>query len=116
MRAKRYFLMVLLAVVLWRACFAEEAAQPPVKYELKLVSIFEGKEPEFIFVIGNAGFKSIERLKIFLGRLPKGSEVTWNPGCDRVGNEPLLSSEEEMRDLRAFLEEKGIKFALVPSG
>ena len=33
-----------------------------------------------------------------------------------LGGEPLLSSAEEMRDFRVFLQKKGIKFILVPSG
>jgi len=83
---------------------------------MKLVYIFEGKEPEYIFVIGNSGFKSIETLKIFLGCLPAGSEITWNPGCRRFGNEPLLSSEKEMDSFQKYLKGKGIKFKLIPSG
>ncbi len=116
MRTKRYLLMALLMLMPWRVCVAEETVRPPVKYELKLVYIFEGKDPEFIFVVGNSGFKSVESLKRFLGSLPKGSEITWDPGCRRVGKEPLLSSEEDMRAFRLFLEERGIKFILVPSG
>lgn len=115
MRMKRYLLMVLLVLMPWRVCVAQEA-RPPLKYELKLVYIFEGKEPEFIFVVGQSGFKSIESLKRFLGSLPKGSEIRWAPGCERVGKEPLLSSEEDMRAFRLFIEERGIKFVLVPSG
>jgi len=47
---------------------------------------------------------------------PPGSELRWAPGCERVGGEPLLSSEQDMRDFRKFLEQRGIRFVLVPSG
>ena len=92
------------------------AISSPQKYNLDLVYIFEGKTPEFIFVVGNSGFRSVSTLKDFLGGLPAGSELTWAPGCKRMGGEPLLSSESEMNNFRKFLEERGIKFTLVPSG
>ncbi|HEY6065941.1 MAG TPA: hypothetical protein VIY96_07270 [Thermoanaerobaculia bacterium] len=38
-----------------------ENAEPPV-YELSLVYIFETPETEFVFVIGNSGFKSVPPL------------------------------------------------------
>jgi hypothetical protein len=109
------FQFILLAIVsLW--CFSQDTSQAPMKYEMKLIYVFEGKEPEYIFVIGNSGFKSIETLKQFLRSLPAGSEITWNPGCRRLGNEPLLSSEKEMDSFKIFLKSKGIKFKLIPSG
>ena len=88
----------------------------PAKYELRLIHIFEGKEPQHIFVIGDSGFTSVESLKEFLGRLPAGSEIKWAPGCERFGKEPLLSSEKDLEEFKTFLEEKGISFVLVPSG
>ena len=98
-------------------CRAEEPpAAPGEKYELKLVGIYEGTKPEYIFVIGESGFRTVDSLKRFLAGRPKGTEVTWAPGCTRMGDEPLLSSESEMRQFRSFLEEHGIKFVLVPSG
>jgi hypothetical protein len=110
--------LVLAILILARALptLAEVSPPPPVKYEMKLVYIFEGKEPEYIFVIGNSGFKSIGKLKSFLGGLTPGSEITWSPGCERFGKEPLLSSDKEMKEFRKFLEGKGIKFNLVPAG
>ena len=111
--------LVALAVLLTlfgQHGLSQESKREPEKYELKLIYIFEGKAPEFIFVIGDSGFKSVEKLKHFLGQLPKGSEITWAPGCERFGKEPLLSSEKDMKAFRSFLDEKGIKFVLVPSG
>lgn len=113
---KRFFWIALLLTFPGVSCFAQEVVRAPEKYELKLVYVFEHAEAEFIFVIGNSGFKSVDRLKQFLGGLPKGSEITWAPGCDRLGNEPLLSSEKDMKSFRSFLERRGIKFVLVPAG
>jgi hypothetical protein len=94
----------------------EQPPQSPPKYEMSLVYIFESDSPEFIFVIGNAGFRSVAALKKFLESLPSGSTLQWSPGCIRMGGEPLLSSQLEMEVFKAFCVERGIKFILVPSG
>ena len=91
-------------------------AQPLPAYELTLVHVADGPKVDYVFAIGHAGFRTVEGLKRFLGPLPRGTRLTWRPGCDRFGDEPLLSSEEEMRAFRRFLEERGRDFVLVPSG
>jgi hypothetical protein len=88
----------------------------PAVYELKLVYIFETPEPELVFVVGNSGFKSVASLKSFIASLPPGTTLRWSPGCDRLGGEPLLSSESEMAEFEAFCLEHRIHFVLVPSG
>ena len=97
---------------------AQEAAQPQLspKYRMELVYIFEAASTEFIFVIGNAGFKSVASLKNYVGNLPAGSTLEWAPGCMRIGGEPLLSSEQELEEFKAFCVEKNINLVLVPSG
>lgn len=97
---------------------AQESAQqqPPPKYRMELVYILEGDSHEFIFVVGNVGFKSVAALKRFVSNLPAGSTLEWAPGCLRFGGEPLLSSEQEMEEFKAFCVEKNINFVLVPSG
>ena len=90
--------------------------QPPPKYRIELVYIFAADSPEFIFVIGSVGFKSVASLKKFLSNLPSGSTLEWAPGCKRVGGEPLLSSDQEMEEFKAFCAERGINFILIPSG
>ena len=88
----------------------------PVERELHLIYVFEGEAPEFFFVIGQSGFKSVESLKKHLETWPPGSELKWAPGCIRFGGEPLLSSQKDLEAFRAFLEQRKIKFVLVPSG
>jgi hypothetical protein len=111
----RRLCLTLLCLAALSASAAQDA-QEPVQYELKLVHIFEGKEPRHIFVIGDSGFTTVESLKGFLSALPKGSSLRWDPGCVRFGKEPLLSSEKDMEDFRAFLTQRGISLVLVPSG
>ena len=113
--------LLRLAVIVLSAVLhvkAQEGAQPqaPAKHRMELVYVFEAGSTEFIFVIGNVGFKSVASLKNFVGGLPSGSTLEWAPGCRRVGGEPLLSSEQEMEDFKAFCAERDITFVLVPSG
>lgn len=119
MNTRKYLLrlsIVLLAFIPHaRAQGGVEPEEPP-KYRMELVYIFEAGSTEFIFVIGNAGFKNVASLKNYLSTLPPGSILEWGPGCVRVGGEPLLSSAQEMADFKAFCAERGITFILVPSG
>lgn len=93
---------------------AESRAEPPA-YEMKLVYVGEAPE-EFLFVVGNSGFRTVDALKAFLSGLPAGARLMWSPGCMRFGGEPLLSSEHEMEGFRQFCLERGIDFQLIPSG
>ena len=103
---------IALAAESARAQSAEEA---PL-YEMKLVYLFDRPETEFLFVIGNSGFRSVAALQEFLASSPAGTTLRWNPGCVRLGGEPLLSSDDEMEGFRAFCREHQINFVLVPSG
>jgi hypothetical protein len=111
-----WLFVILLSVVL--RTNAQENGQPQTlpKYRMELVYIFEASPTEFIFVVGNAGFKSVDSLKKFLSTLPSGSILEWAPGCRRMGGEPLLSSEQEMQEFEVFCLERNIKFVLIPSG
>ncbi|HEU0005516.1 MAG TPA: hypothetical protein VFS12_05935 [Terriglobia bacterium] len=93
-----------------------EVQHEPIKGELRLIYVFDEPKTAFIFVIGQSGFKSVNSLMRYLETWPPGSELKWAPGCSRLGNEPLLSSEQEMKAFRAFLKKRGIEFVLVPSG
>ena len=108
--------IILFSSVLHARAQEDVKPQPPPKYRMELVYIFEGTSTEFIFVIGNAGFKSVAALKNYVGSLPPGSQLEWAPGCMRLGGEPLLSSAQEIEEFKAFCAEKNIEFVLVPSG
>ncbi|MCM3869682.1 MAG: hypothetical protein ND895_03140 [Pyrinomonadaceae bacterium] len=108
--------ILLLSVISHTRAQRDTQPQPPPKYRMELVYIFEGSSTEFIFVVGNAGFRSVAALKNYVRNLPPGSRLEWAPGCMRLGGEPLLSSEQEIEEFKAFCEEKNIDFVLVPSG
>jgi len=108
--------VALLTVVLCAGAQNTEQPQSPPKYKLELVYLFDVDSTEYIFVIGKVGFRSVESLEKFLSDLPAGATLEWAPGCVRTGGEPLLSSEQEMEDFKAFCVERNINFILVPSG
>lgn len=85
---------------------------------MSLARVADAGEPkQYIFVInGVVAYKTLEGLQKYLKDIPKGSSLTWAPGCCRIGNEPLLGSNEEMKRFKEFCESVGIKFTLIPSG
>jgi hypothetical protein len=85
---------------------------------MELVWIEDGDDdkPEYVFVISPLGFKTVEGLKNYITLLPAGAILEWSPGCRRRGNEPLLSSTEELEDFKRFCEEHSVEFILHPSG
>ena len=119
MHRKAVFLLLLLVLpALTPLSSRSQTTESTNKYRLDLVYIFDGDKgkTEYIFVIGNSGFKSVASLKRFLENVPSGSILEWAPGCDRFGDEPLLSSEKDMAEFIAFCKKRNIKFILIPSG
>jgi hypothetical protein len=109
-------LAISLAVGLHVQAQENKESPAPPKYRLELVRIIDGESTEYCFVVGKIGFHSLASFKEFLSTLPPGSILEWDPGCLRHGDEPLLSSREELEDFRAFCADKKIKFNLLPSG
>ena len=63
-----------------------------------------------VFVVEGQNFKTVASLKKFLATQPKGTLISWDPGCVRIGDSPLLSSPKEMKEFRLFLEKHKLKF------
>ena len=115
------FLFLLLAIFVMAFSVdaqEEKREEEPIKHRMELIYIFDeaSSKTEYIFVVGQSGFKTVNALKKFIGHLPAGSILEWAPGCKSLGGEPLLSSEKDMEEFKAFCEEKKIKFVLIPSG
>ena len=112
-----YVLLPLFGLAPLAGNATDEKAPPPIKYVMSLAHIFEDKSTEYVFVVnGVVGFKTVASLEEFVGRMPPDSILEWSPGCLRFGNEPLLSSQADMNDFKAYCESKHVKFVLVPSG
>ena len=111
-----YVLVMSLFGVLHVQAQENVQSPPSPKYSLELIYIFDADSTEYIFVVGNVGFRSVTALKRFLSNLPPGSVLEWAPGCRQTGSEPLLSSEQDMEDFKSFCAANKITFVLVPSG
>lgn len=111
---RRAALAVFIVIALLAG--AVSAQQPPEARKLVMELVWIPETKAQIFVVGGVGFNSVASLKKFLGEQPAGTVVEWNPGCERTGGEPLLSSEKELNEFREYLEKRNIKFVLVPSG
>lgn len=112
---------ILFAVVLCASlasALAQDAKPKPEDLTMTLAWIADAGEPkQYVFVInGVVAYKTLDGLKKYLKDIPKGSSLTWAPGCCRIGNEPIIGSAEEMKKFKEFCESIGIKFTLVPSG
>jgi hypothetical protein len=107
------FLCALLAPV-----FAQDAKPKPENLTMTLAWIADAGDPkQYVLVInGVVAYKTLDGLKKYLKDLPKGSSLTWAPGCCRIGNEPIIGSVDEMKKFKEFCESVGIKFTLVPAG
>jgi hypothetical protein len=114
-RYQRFSALLLLLTVVAASSTPQTSIPEPVRRELQLVYVFDTDKPEFILVIGQSGFRSVETLKEHLKTWPPGSELKWAPGCERFGGEPL-SSAEDLAAFKTFLEERQIKFVFIPSG
>ena len=90
--------------------------QQPLTYKMQLIYIFEADHTEYIFAVGQSGFRSVEALKKFIASLPKGSVIEFQSTCRRTGGEPLISSEKELADFKTFCAANGIEFVWIPSG
>jgi hypothetical protein len=118
-RMKRLLYLITILALAILPAMSEEAKRKPENLTMTLAWIADAGEqqPEHIFVInGVVAYKTVEGLKKYLMELPEGSTLTWDPGCDRLGNEPLLGSKEEMKKFKDFCEAHSIKFVLVPAG
>ena len=116
---KRTILCLLMMALPAAGPRSFSASAAPVRgetYELQLVYIFETNPTEYLFVIGQSGFKTIASLERFVATLPAGTTLRWSPGCVVLGGEPLLSSRADMAQFREFCAAHHIDFVLVPSG
>jgi hypothetical protein len=114
---KNLILASLLAITSLGVAEAETAREPE-KLTLTLARIVDSDEPrQYVFVLnGVVAFRTVGGLKKYIGDLPAGSTLTWDPGCRRRGDEPILSSERDLKEFKTFCESEGVVFILVPSG
>jgi hypothetical protein len=112
----RNLLLILVLTLASSAMMAAEAK--PAKVILTQVRVADSGLPfQYIFLLDHStAYRTVEGLKKGLAGYPAGSTVTWEPGCDRIGDEPLLSSPAAMKDFADHCRSLGLTFILVPSG
>lgn len=90
----------------------------PEKLTLTVAHVAESGYPgENLYVInGVIAYLTVKGLKDYLVDIPKGSTLTWSPGCMRMGEDPLLDSAEALDAFKTFCDSVGTRFILVPSG
>ena len=108
-------LLIVYCLAPWASYSKESNLLQAGKYEMGFGCSGPG-ETECMYSVGKERFKSLDALKEFITQMPKSSTLVWNPGCLRLWNEPLLSSEKDMADFKDFCEKHDINFVLVPSG
>ena len=119
MKAKNAaFALIFLGSLFPGPAFAQDGKPKHDDLRMSLAWIADAADADrFVFVVnGVVAFKTVDGLKKYLKGVPKGSTLTWDPGCCRIPNQPLLGSGEEMRKFKEFCESIGVKFTLVPSG
>ena len=107
-------LLALAAVVSFATlAFCDETAKP-ITYQLRIPQYADTfvKTPEFVYVIGDVAYRSFERLRDAVSRLPRGSTLEWAPGC----HAPTGLSEKQEQELKAACKSAGLQFVHVPSG
>jgi hypothetical protein len=114
----RNILCAAILCALLAPVFAQDAKPKPENLMMTLAWIADAGEPkQYVFVInGVVAYKTLDGLKKYLKDIPKGSSLRWAPGCCRIGNEPIIGSQDEMKKFKDFCDSIGIKFTLVPSG
>jgi hypothetical protein len=80
--------------------------EPPPKYEMELVYISEAGSTEFIFLIGNVGFKSVATLKNLVGNLAPGSTYARGRFLLHKQTEPAMKKSIEYAK-RGIAQSKG---------
>ena len=84
----------------------------PARLELKL----ERVKDSWRFAIGEATFGTVAELRKFVEQQKRGTVLTWDPGCERLGDEPLLSSDKDLAAFKAFCTAHGVQLDIRPGG
>lgn len=96
------------------------APKAAAKYRLTRQGVAGLASPKFVFVIvtpqGVPWVATAEKLHWMVGQaVPADATLEWDPGCKRIGGEPLETAEE-LEALGSFCAERRVKFVVIPAG
>jgi len=96
---------------------AESSINKPLTLTMSLIryAYTASTKHEFVFVMGNMAYRTVAELEKGVERLPRGSKITWAPGCIIRGGEPLSTGPERTK-FRDHCEANGVIFSVIPSG
>ncbi|MDP1822472.1 MAG: hypothetical protein Q8L48_04500 [Archangium sp.] len=87
----------------------------PARPQLKLS--LEPVKSGWQFVIeGRGAFGTVADLRAFLEKQPRGTVLTWDAGCKRSDDQPLLSNEQDLAGFKAFCAAHGLELVMPPGG
>ncbi|MGY8767485.1 MAG: hypothetical protein ACKVH8_03495 [Pirellulales bacterium] len=113
---KLMFLLVFGFLV--ATVYAQKSKRPPEDLTLSIARVVDSEKPneQLLIINGILAFQTKAGLEKYLTELPAGSKVTMDPGCCRIGTEPLIGSSEEMQAFQEFCKTNKIKLIVIPSG
>jgi hypothetical protein len=111
--------LILTIFTLYAAILGHSQASEPKPMKVTLERLYYaatlGQNTEYVFIMGNAAYRSVDELKKGVLAYPKGSQITWSPGCMVSGGEPL-QTEKERSDFESFCKKQNVTLVIVPSG
>ena len=112
--------LLLLLTAHPRTVRSAPSTQPSTKYRLTRQGVAGLTSPQFVFIIVTPEdypwVATYEKLQWMVEKaVPAGGTLDWNPGCERIGGEPLETAEE-VDGLKAFCSQHGIHFVQQPGG
>ena len=109
-------LLLLSMVLLVGGAKCEGRPAPPFTCAITLARFADPKEPKpWVIILNTIAYRDLDGLKAGLDLLPAGTVVTWEPGCLRMGGEPLVSPEETA-ELTRYCAARGLVLKIIPAG
>ena len=115
--SRQLYALILFPLIL-SLTYSNETLNAP-NYTMSLVMLYSDDVTDYDWVVtlnNSIAFRSIDGLKVFLQKQPNGTTIEWAPGCVRLGDEPLLNSEQELQEFRLFCRKHGFKLTIRSSG
>lgn len=85
-------------------------------YRLEIVPVLDVVPIRFVMILAGGAYETVAGLSAHLDALPKGSTIVLDPGCLRMGGEPLIDDAAELKSFESACHAKGVALKIIPSG